>query len=116
MGMSASVCCCVRTTVTDCQLHRYLLVQHPHVSHLPLVVVVQPPQLLAGLLHVVVLPDQLDVVLPHRLQLVFQLGVLARQTAVQRTEETPQQAPSRPWALPAMFKISIIALVAKKKV
>ena len=60
----------------------YLLVQHPHVSHLSLVVIMQSPQLLAGLLHVVVLPDQLDVVLSHRLQLVFQLGVLARQTAV----------------------------------
>lgn len=68
--------------------------QHPHVSHFSLVVVVQSPQLLAGLLHMVVLPDQLDVVLSHCLQLLFQLGVLARQTAVQCTEETPQQAPS----------------------
>lgn len=78
----------------ECKFHRYLLVQHPHVSNLPLVVVVQPPQLLAGLLHVVVLPDQLDVVLSHHLQLLFQLGVLAHQTAVQRTEETPQQVTS----------------------
>lgn len=74
--------------------HRYLLVQHPHVGHLPLVVLVQPPQLLAHLLHVVVLPDQLDVVLSHRLQLVLQLGVLAGEAAVQGAGETPERAPS----------------------
>lgn len=71
----------------ESRLHRYLLVQHPHVGHLSLVVLVQPSQLLADLLHVVVLPDQLDVVLSHRLQLVFQLSVLAGQTAVQSAEE-----------------------------
>ncbi|TNN48107.1 hypothetical protein EYF80_041678 [Liparis tanakae] len=54
--------------------------------------VLVPPQLLAGLLHVVVLPDQLEVVLSHRLQLLFERGLLARQTAVQRTEERPTAA------------------------
>lgn len=77
-----------------CKFHSYLLLQHPHVSHLSLAVIVQPPQLLAGLLDVVVLPDQLNVVLSHCLQLLFQLGMLARQTAVQCTEEIPMQVPS----------------------
>lgn len=78
----------------DGRLHRYLLVQNPHFSHLSLVVLAQPPHLLAGLLHVVVLPDQLDVVLPHGLQLLFQLGLLARQAALQRTEEGAQPVAS----------------------
>lgn len=76
----------------ECHLVSYLLVQHPHVSHLSLVIVTQPPQLLAGLFDVVVLPDQLDVVLSHCLQLLFQLGLLAHQTTVERTEQTTWQA------------------------
>lgn len=63
-------------------MHRYLLVQDPHIRHFPLVVLVKPPQLLTGLLHMVVLSDQLRVVPPHRLQLLFQLAVLAQYTAV----------------------------------
>lgn len=89
--------------------------QHPHVGHLSLVVIMQSPQLLAGLLHVVVLPDQLDVVLPHCLQLVLQLGVLARQAAVQRAEETTTTRTVRPRVLPATLQIRITALVARQK-
>lgn len=75
------------TTLQQCS-KRYLLVQHPHVGHLPLVVLVQPPQLFAHLLYMVVFPDQLDVVLSHRLQLVLQLGVLAGKAAVQGAGES----------------------------
>ena len=77
-----------------CKFHSYLLLQHPHVSHLSLAVIMQPPQLLAGLLDMIVLPDQLNVVLSHCLQLLFQLGMFACQSAVQCTEEIPMQVPS----------------------
>lgn len=87
MRLTVQVLSAVCSSCSSTRLHRYLLVQHPHVGHLSLVVVVQPSQLLADLLHMVVLPDQLDVVLSHRLQLVFQLSVLAGQTAVQSAEE-----------------------------
>lgn len=75
------------TPLQQCS-NRYLLVQHPHVGHLPLVVLMQPPQLLTHLLYMIVLPYQLDVVLSHRLQLVLQLGVLAGQAAVQGAGES----------------------------
>lgn len=111
MGMTVQVLQCVGSMHQlykhECKFHRHLLVQHPHVSHLSLVIVVQPPQLLAGLLHVVVLPDQLDVVLSHRLQLLFQLGVLARQTAVQCTEEIQQQVPSDRWRCQPCLKSAL---------
>lgn len=70
----------------------------------------QPPQLLAGLFQVVVLPDQLDVVLSHHLQLLFQLTMLAPQTAVQRTEEIPQQVPSDRWHCQSWLKSTIHGL------
>lgn len=73
------------TTFAFKGLLKHLLLEQPHVGHLSLVVVMQPSQLLAGLLDVVVLPDQLDVVLSHHLQLLLQLRVLPHQTAVQRT-------------------------------
>lgn len=66
----------------------YLLVQKPHISHLPLVFLMQPPELLAGLLHMVVLSNQLDVVLPHSLQLFFQLVVVTRQTSAKNISNT----------------------------
>lgn len=105
------ICTCVRINEHG-QLHEYLLVQHPHVCYFSLVLVVQPPELLAGLFHVVVLPDQLDVVLSNHQQFFFQLGVLAGHAAVQRTEgeNTATTIKTRLRALPDVLKISIIKI------
>lgn len=55
----------------------YLLLLQPHVSHLLLVIAVQPAELLTALLQVVVFPDQLSVVSPQHLQLLLQLRLVS---------------------------------------
>lgn len=61
----------------------HLLLLEPHVCHLLLVLVMQPPQLLAVLLQVVVLPHELRVVPLHGVHLLLQLGLVSQEMAVQ---------------------------------